>query len=43
VAIDHYGHVTACLTSALEPKCTPDKLKRGKRWRHEGVLDKMQA
>jgi transposase len=41
--IDHYRHLTACLTCALKPKCTPDKLKRVKRWRHEGVLDKMQA
>jgi transposase len=23
--------------------CTPDKLKRIKRWKHEGVLDAMQA
>ena len=41
--IDHYRHLTACFTCALKPKCTPDKLKRLKRWRHEGVLDKMQA
>jgi Transposase DDE domain len=41
--IDQYRHLTACLTCALKPKCTPDKLKRVKRWRHEGVLDKMQA
>lgn len=27
----------------LKPGCTPDKLKRVKRWKHEGVLDKMQA
>ena len=36
--IDHYRHLTACFTCALKPKCTPDKLKRLKRWRHEGVL-----
>ena len=41
--IDHYRHLTACFTCTLKPKCTPDKLKRLKRWRHEGVLDKMQA
>ena len=41
--IDHYRHLTACFTCPLKPKCTPDKLKRVKRWRHEGVLDKMQA
>jgi transposase len=41
--IDHYRNLTACLTCALKPRCTPDKLKRLKRWEHEGVLDKMQA
>ena len=41
--IDHYRHLTACFTCPLKPKCTPDKLKRLKRWRHEDVLDKMQA
>ena len=41
--IDHYRHLTACFTCPLKPKCTSDKLKRVKRWRHEGVLDKMQA
>jgi hypothetical protein len=41
--IDHYRHLTACFTCPLKPKCTPDKLKRVKRWIHEGVLDAMQA
>ena len=41
--IDHYRHLTACFTCPLKPRCTPDKLKRLKRWQHEGVLDKMQA
>ena len=41
--IDHYRHLTACFTCSLRPKCTPDKLKRVKRWQHEGVLDTMQA
>ena len=40
--IDHYRHLTACFTCALKPKCTPDKLKRLKRWKHEGVMDQMQ-
>jgi hypothetical protein len=26
-----------------QARCTPDKLKRIKRWEHEGVLDTMQA
>jgi transposase len=38
-----YRHLTACFTCLLKPQCTPDKLKRFRRWRHEGVLDKMQA
>jgi len=41
--IDHYRHLTACFTCPLKPKCTPDKLKRIKRWKHESVLDAMQA
>ena len=41
--IDHYRHLTACFSCALKPKCTPDKLKRLKRWRHEDVLDRMQT
>lgn len=41
--IDHYRNLTACLTCALKPQCTTDKIRRVKRWQHEGVLDKMQA
>ncbi len=41
--IDHYRHLTACFTCALKPRCTPDKLKRLKRWEREDVLDKMQS
>ena len=41
--IDHYRHLTACFTCPLKPKCTPDKLRRIKRWQHEDVLDRMQA
>ena len=41
--IDHYRHLTACSSCPLKPRCTPDKLKRLKRWRHEAVLDQMQA
>ena len=41
--IDHYRNLTACLTCALKSRCTPDKVKRLKRWEHESVLDKMQA
>jgi transposase len=41
--IDTYRHLTACFTCPLKPRCTPDKLKRLKRWENEDVLDKMQA
>ena len=41
--VDHYRHLTACFTCPLKPKCTPDKLKRLKRWEREDVLDRMQA
>lgn len=41
--IDHYRNLTACLTCLLKPRCTSDKVKRVKRWEHEGVLDKMQV
>ena len=41
--IDHYRHLTACFTCTLKVQCTPDKLKRLKRWRYEGVMDKMQT
>lgn len=41
--IDHYRHLTACFTCPLKPRCTVKKVKRVKRWKHEGVLDAMQA
>jgi transposase len=41
--VDHYRHLTACFGCALRPKCTPDKLKRLKRWDREDVLDRMQS
>ena len=41
--VDQYRHLTACFICPLKPKCTPDKLKRIKRWKHERVLDAMQA
>src|SRR5579863_1476787 len=40
--IDHYRHLTACFTCPLKPRCTAEKVKRVKRWEHEGVLDAMQ-
>src|SRR4249919_3615802 len=40
--IDHYRHLTACFSCPLKPRCTSEKVKRVKRWKHEGVLDAMQ-
>src|SRR5216684_7094352 len=40
--IDQYRHLTACFTCPLKPRCTAEKVKRVKRWKHEGVLDAMQ-
>src|SRR5580658_3322755 len=40
--IDQYRHLTACFTCPLKPRCTVEKVKRVKRWKHEGVLDAMQ-
>lgn len=41
--MDHYRHLTACPTCIQKPFCTTDKIKRVKRWAHEGVLDAMQV
>ncbi|MBV8400242.1 MAG: IS1182 family transposase [Acetobacteraceae bacterium] len=41
--IDHYRNLTACLGCELKPRCTPEKVKRFKRWAHEAVLDAMQT
>jgi Transposase DDE domain len=40
--IDQYRHLTACFTCPLKPRCTAERVKRVKRWKHEGVLDTMQ-
>ncbi len=39
---DHYRNLTACGDCPLKSRCTPDKVKRVKRWIHEDVLDAMQ-
>jgi len=41
--MDQYRNLAACHTCALRPRCTPEKVKRVMRWKHEGVLDVMQA
>ena len=33
--------LTACFNCPLKPRCTAEKVKRVKRWKHEGVLDAM--
>jgi len=37
-----YRHLTACSTCELKSRCTPEKLRRIRRWEHEHVLDAMQ-
>lgn len=41
--IDRYRNLTACGTCPLKPRCTREKFKQIRRWKHEGVLDAMQA
>src|SRR5713101_6648589 len=33
--IDQYRHLTACFTCPLKPRCSAEKVKRVKRWKHE--------
>jgi len=40
--IDQYRNQTSCLNCEFKPRCTPEKVKRFKRWKHEAVLDAMQ-
>ena len=40
--IDQYRNLTACHVCAFRPRCTPEKVKRVRRWKHEAVLDAMQ-
>jgi transposase len=37
-----YRHLTACSTCELKPGCTPEKLRRIRRWEHEEVIEAMQ-
>src|ERR1700746_3620149 len=39
---DHYRPLSACFTCPLKPRCTAEKVKRVKRWKHEDILDAMQ-
>lgn len=41
--MDQYRNLAACHACALRPRCTPERTKRVMRWKHEGVLDVMQA
>jgi hypothetical protein len=35
--------LTACSTCELKPRCTPEELRRIRRWEHEQVIDAPQA
>jgi len=38
-----YRNLAACGACPLKPRCTSDKFKQIKRWKHDDVLDAMQA
>ena len=38
-----YRNLAACGACSLKPRCTSDKFKQIKRWKHDDVLDAMQA
>jgi hypothetical protein len=40
--IDHYRNLEACHACAMRARCTTEKFKRFKRWKHEAVLEAMQ-
>ena len=40
--IDHYRNLDACYACAMRARCTTEKFKRFKRWKHEAVLEAMQ-
>ncbi|GJE36080.1 hypothetical protein QO016_004417 [Methylobacterium persicinum] len=40
--IDHYRNLDACHACAMRVRCTTEKFKRFKRWKHEAVLEAMQ-
>lgn len=37
-----YRHLTACSNCHLKPRCTTEKLRRIRRWKHEKVLDDIE-
>lgn len=37
-----YRNLDACGACPLKPRCTPERYKQIKRWKHDGVLDAMQ-
>jgi transposase len=38
-----YRNLAACSACPLKPRCTSDKFKQIRRWKHDDVLDAMQA
>lgn len=41
--MDQYRNLDACPACELRALCTPEKVKRMRRWKHEGVLEAMQT
>ena len=40
--VEQYRNLAACHGCRLKPRCTPETVKRVKRWKQEAVLDAMQ-
>ena len=38
-----YRNLAVCGACPMKPRCTPDKFKQIRRWKHDNVLDAMQA
>ncbi|MBP1181108.1 hypothetical protein JOE48_003072 [Methylobacterium sp. PvR107] len=41
--IDHYRNLEACHACAMRARCTTEKVKRFKRWKHEAVLEAIEG
>lgn len=40
--VNFYRHLTACSDCHLKPRCTPEKIRRIRRWDHETILDDVE-
>ena len=40
--VNFYRHLTACSNCHLKSRCTPEKIRRIRRWDHEAILDDVE-